>query len=44
MHYLLNLERFKIYVKIHTNIAPTYLYCFAVHFEDSLIIKNQQMQ
>jgi len=22
MHYLLNLEKFKIYIKIHTNIAP----------------------
>jgi hypothetical protein len=28
MHYLLNLERFKIYIKIHTkNIAPT---CFGL--------------
>jgi hypothetical protein len=25
MHYLLNLERFKIYTKIHTNVTPT---CF----------------
>jgi len=25
MHYLLNLEKFKIYIKIHTNIART---CF----------------
>jgi hypothetical protein len=24
MHYLLNFERFKIYTRIHTNIAPTY--------------------
>jgi len=24
MHYLLNFEKFKIYIKIHTNIAPTY--------------------
>ena len=23
MQYLLNLEKFKIYIKIHTNIAPT---------------------
>ena len=23
MHYLLNLEKFKNYIKIHTNIAPT---------------------
>ena len=27
MHYLLNLEKFKIYFKIHTNIAPT---CFGL--------------
>jgi hypothetical protein len=27
MHYLLNLERFKIYTRIHTNIAPT---CFGL--------------
>jgi len=27
MHYLLNLEQFKIYIKIHTNIAPT---CFGL--------------
>jgi hypothetical protein len=27
MHYLLNLERFKIYTKIHTNITPT---CFSL--------------
>jgi hypothetical protein len=24
IHYLLNLEKFKIYIKINTNIAPTY--------------------
>jgi hypothetical protein len=27
VHYLLNLERFKIYTRIHTNIAPT---CFGL--------------
>ena len=27
MHYLLNLEKFKIYIKIHKNIAPT---CFGL--------------
>jgi hypothetical protein len=27
MYYLLNLERFKIYIKIYTNIAPT---CFGL--------------
>jgi hypothetical protein len=27
MHYLLNLERFKIHIKIHTNVAPT---CFGL--------------
>ena len=27
MHYLLNLQKFKIYIKIHTNIAPT---CFGL--------------
>jgi len=27
VHYLLNLEKFKIYIKMHTNIAPT---CFGL--------------
>jgi len=27
MNYILNLEKFKIYIKLHTNIAPT---CFGL--------------
>jgi len=27
MHYLLNMEKFKIYMKIYTNIAPS---CFGL--------------
>jgi hypothetical protein len=38
MHYLLNLGRFKIYTRIHTNIAPTLgVLCRAQHTECSNI-------